>query len=133
MATNSTIAILARNISMLDTGTFNLDGKPVLPAVANGDRIVLLTFPNDGRMTSAYLTVSAGLGGAATLKMQRNRSGVYTDITAVTTAATAGKVGSAGLLPLDFLAGDTIELLVGGGALTGGVAGTEYDILAQHA
>ena len=132
MATFTTIAVLARNVRMLDTGTFNLSGKPVLPATANGDRQVLFTFPNDCRITSCHLRVPATLGGAATVKLQRNRAGVYTDITAISVAATAGVASGAGLVPLDVLAGDSIEVLVGGGALTGGQAGVEYDILAQH-
>lgn len=132
MATLTTIAVSATQVKILDTGIFDINQKPVLPAAANGDRIVLFTFPCAFRMTSTHLKVSAGLGAAATLKLQKNSAGAYTDISAVTTAATAGVVTAALIGPTDFAAGDTIELLVGGGALTGGVAGTEVDILGQR-
>jgi len=132
MATNTTIALPATQVKILDTGIFDISLKPVLPAVANGDRIVLFTFPCAFRMTSLHLKVSNGLGAAATLKLQKNSAAVYTDISIATTAATAGVVTAATIGPVDFAAGDTVELLVGGGALTGGVAGTEVDILGQR-
>lgn len=132
MATLTSIAVPSTQVKILDTGIFDISLKPLLPAAANGDRIVLLTFPCAFRMSSTHLKVSAGLGAAATLKMQKNSGGVYTDISATTTAATAGVVTAALIGPVDFAAGDTIELLVGGGALTGAVAGTEVDVLGQR-
>ncbi|MCP3735624.1 hypothetical protein M9979_12145 [Sphingomonas sp. RP10(2022)] len=131
MATITSIAIAARNVRSLDTGVYSIDGKPALPAVAAGDRIVLFTAPHAMRLTSAHLRQTAGMGASATLKLQKNSASTYTDLTASTTAATAGVVNSAGLLPIDLAAGDTVEVLVSGGASAAGVI--EYDILARHA
>lgn len=131
MATITSIAVLARNVRVVDVGLFAIDAKPALPAAANGDNIVLLTAPCDMRLFSAHLRQPATLGAAATLKLQRVRGGVRTDLTAATTAATAGVVSGAGLVPIDILAGDTIEVLVGGGALSAGIV--EYDLLVRRA
>lgn len=133
MATVSTIAIAAKLVRSLDTGLFDITGKPALPAAANADRITLFTAPHDMRVISAHLRQTAGMGAAATLKMQKNPQGAganLVDMTAATTAATAGVVTSAGLLPIDLAAGDTVDLLVGGGALTAGIV--EIDVVAQR-
>jgi hypothetical protein len=131
MAVVTSIMIAARNVRVVDVGEFSIDYKPVLPAAANADNIQLFTAPCDMRLNTAHLKVPTGLGASATLKMQRNRAGVRTDITAATTANTAGVVNAAGIAPLDLLAGDIIELLVGGGALTSGTV--EYDLLVRRA
>lgn len=131
MATITSIQRLARNVKSLDTGVYNITDKPTLPAAASADRIVLFTFPHAVRMSAAHLKVPATLGASATVKLQKNSSGTYTDITAISTAATAGSISSSAIGPIDFAAGDTVEVLVGGGALTAGQV--EYDILCQHA
>ncbi len=131
MATINTIAIAAKNVKSVDVGVYNINGKPVLPAAPNADRIVLFTAPHGIRVSSVHLKVPATLGANATLKVQKNSGGVYTDASATTTAATAGVVTGATTGPFDLAAGDSIELLVGGGALTSGQV--EYDILCQHA
>ncbi|WP_420136749.1 hypothetical protein [Sphingomonas sp.] len=131
MATNTTIAIPATQLKSLDTGLYNITSKPALPGVANGDRIVLMTFGHAARVSAAHLRQTAAMGAAATMKLQRNSGGVYTARPAATPAATAGSVGSAAIGPLDFIAGDTVEILVGGGALTAGIV--EVDVIAQRA
>jgi hypothetical protein len=131
MAVNNTVAIPVTLVRMLDTGMFNLNGKPLLPAAAAADNITLLTFPNAGRMSNAHLKVPATLGAGVTLKMQKNTGGTRTDLTVVTTAATAGVVTSATIGPVDFLTGDTIELLVAGGTVTPQIV--EFDLTCQRA
>lgn len=131
MAVITSIVVPSKLVRSLDTGLFNIDGKPVLPAAANGDQINLFEVPHAMRATAAHLRVPAGLGAASTLKMRRNRGGVTTDMTAPTTANTAGVVSGAGLVPMDLQAGDIVELVVGGGALTAGQV--EFDVSAQRA
>lgn len=132
MATINTIAVAARNVRSLDTGVYAISGKPVLPVVpAAGDSITLFTMPHDARALSAHLRQPANVGAGCTLKLQRNRAGVRTDLTASTTAATAGVVNSSGLLPVDLIAGDTVEVLVSGAV--NAAAAIEYDIQCQHA
>lgn len=132
MATNTSIQILARNVRSVDVGEYAIDAKPVLPVVAAaGDSVTLFTAPHGMRLFSAHLRQPATVGAGVTLKLQKNSAGVRTDITASTTAATAGVASSTGLLPLDLAAGDTVEVLVSG-AVNAAVA-IEYDILARHA
>jgi hypothetical protein len=132
MATNTSIQMLARNVPSLDTGVYSISKKPVLPVVAAaGDSVTLLTMPHSARILSAHLRQGANVGAGVTLKLQKNSGGTRTDLTASTTAATAGVVSSIGLLPVDIAPGDTIEVLVSG-AQNAAVA-IEYDIQCQHA
>lgn len=131
MAVLSTILLAARFVRVVDVGEFSIDAKPVLPAANNGDNIQLFTAPCDMRLNTSHLKVPNTLGASATLKMQRNRGGTRVDMTATTTAATAGVVNGSTIGPMDLQAGDIIELLVGGGALTSGTV--EYDLLVRRA
>lgn len=132
MATNSTIAIPARNVRSVDVGEYSIDAKPVLPIVANaGDSVTLFTAPHDMRLYGAHLRQGANVGANVTLKLQRNRGGTRVDLTASTTAATAGVVSGSGLVPIDILAGDTIEVLVSGGV--NAAVAIEYDLLVRRA
>jgi hypothetical protein len=132
MATNTSIQVLARNVRSVDVGEYSIDAKPVLPVVAAaGDSITLFTAPHDIRMNTAHLRQAAGGGAGVTLKLQRNRAGVRTDLTATTTANTAGVVSSATVGPQDILAGDTVEVLVAGGV--NAAIGIEYDLLCRRA
>lgn len=131
MALLNSIAIPAKNVRSLDTGLFAISGKPVLPAAAAGDNITLFTFPHGGRMTGAFLRQPANVGAGVTLKLQKNSGGVRTDLTAATTAATAGVVSGVGVTPVDFLPGDTVEVLTAGGASA--AVQVEYDIVCQRA
>lgn len=132
MATNNSIAIPARKVRSLDTGVYAVSGKPVLPVVAAaGDSITLFTMPHDARALSAHLRVPADLGASVVCKLQRNRGGTRTDLTVATTAAQAGVVNSAGVLPVDLLAGDTVEVLVSGAV--NAAKAVEYDVQCQHA
>ena len=130
MATNSTIAVPASLVRSLDTNLYDIAGKPTLPAVASGDSVTLFTAPHAMRVTSAHLRVPATLGAGVTCKLQKNTGGTRSDITASTTAATAGVVASVNL-PIDLASGDTIEVLVSGGASSAGAI--EYDVIAQRA
>lgn len=134
MAIQTSIAVGKLLVRSLDTGLFVQIFKPVLPVTAQNDSQVIATQRHSGRLVTAHLRVPANLGAGATAKLQKRDVGTGTavDITAATTAATAGVVSSAGLLPIDFNDGDTIELLVSGAATT--VAATiEIDLQMQRA
>lgn len=88
----------------------------------NGDQINVFGFAPDfkGRLIYAVLRTSATLGASATVQLRLNRSGVYTVLTAATTAGAASKatdVAQAGV-PMDVQGGDILELLVGGANIT---------------
>jgi hypothetical protein len=131
MATNNLIAIPARLVRSLDTGNYTMDGKPTLPVAAAGDSITLFTMVHAGRIMGATLKVPNTVGAAVTLKLQKNSGGTRTDLTVATTAATAGVVTGVTLLPVDFLAGDTVEILTAGG--TNAAVIVEYDVVCRHA
>lgn len=133
MPVQTAIARPAKNVRSLDTNLYLISGKPILPVTANGDSQVLFTFPNNARLYGAHLTVPATLGAGVTVKLQKRdgTSGAAVDISAVSVAATAGISASTGLLPIDVKAGDTIEVLVAGGASA--AAQIAYDLAAQHA
>lgn len=133
MTVQTTIAILAKNVKMLETGINDINLKPSMPATTNGDSQVIFTFPYAGRMVRTTLRQTAAMGGAATQKVQKRDvdTGTAVDWTVATTAATAGIVTSATIGPMDFKSGDTVEVLVGGGNLTAGII--ELDVEIQHA
>lgn len=132
MATNNNIARLARNVRVVDVGSFAIDDKPTLPVVATaGDSVTLFTAPCDMRLYGAHLRQPATVGAGVTLKLQKNSGGTRTDLTASTTAATAGVVSGSGLVPIDLKAGETVEVLVSGGA--NAAVAIEYDLLVRRA
>lgn len=132
MATNTSIQILARNVRSVDVGEYTIDAKPVLPVVAAaGDSITLFTVPHDIRLYGAHLRQAANVGAGVTLKLQRNRGGARVDLTAATVAAAAGVVSGGGLVPIDLIAGDTVEVLVSGGV--NAAVAIEYDLLCRRA
>lgn len=98
---------------------------------ANGDNIQLFTIQRNCRMLEADLKTLATLGATATVKLQRNRSGTRIDLTGATTAGGASVVNSTTIGNVDLLAGDIIELLVGGANISA-AAGVEVDLLLQH-
>lgn len=134
MAIQTAIAVPKTQVRSLDTGLFLQTYKPALPATAQNDSQVIATQRHAGRLYGAHLRVPANLGAGATLKLQKRDvdSGVATDISLTTTAATAGVVAGTGLLPVDFKDGDTIEVLVSGAA-TNTAAVIEIDLLMQRA
>lgn len=132
MATNNLIAKAARNVRTVDVGNFSIDDKPTLPVVAAaGDSVTLFTAPCDMRLYGAHLRQGADVGANVTLKLQKNSGGTRTDLTASTTAATAGVVSGTGLVPIDLKAGDTVEVLVSGAVNS--AAKIEYDLLVRRA
>jgi hypothetical protein len=62
---------------------------------------------------------------------QKNSGGTRTDLTIATTAGGASYVTSATIGPVDVIAGDIIELLVGGANISAAAA-VEVDITLQH-
>lgn len=133
MAIQTTIAKPAKLVRSLDMNAYDVNDKVQLPVTANGDSQVLLTMPHNARLYGAHLTVPAGLGAGVVCKLQKRAiaDGAAVDITAASTAATAGIVTGTGLVPIDVLAGDTIEILVSGGASVAGLIA--YDLLLQRA
>lgn len=95
---------------------------------ANGDRIQLATMTRDCRLMLAFMAVDGTLGAGCTLKLQRDRAGVYTDITIATTAAGASVVDSTAAGAMDLLEGDIVTALVGGANIAA-AAGLTVDLL----
>ena len=120
MTIQTAIAISARAVRELDTGLYDVTAKPTLPATAAGDSQVLLTMPVPARLYGAHLTVPNNLGSGVICKLQKRdaTSGTAVDITAASTAATAGIVSGTGIVPIDVGLGDTIEVLLAGGTST---------------
>lgn len=115
---------------MLPVGAF-IDTISVAIAAtdgANGDRIQLATMTRDHRLITAFMAVDATLGAGCTLKLQRDRAGVYTDITIATTAAGASVVSNATTGAIDLLEGDIITALIGGANIAA-AAGLKVDLL----
>lgn len=99
-------------------------------AANNGDRVQLLTVTRNMRVFNSILSASATLGASCTIKLQRDRAGVYTDMTVATTAGGASIVTGVTLGAIDLAVGDVLTLLVGG-ANIGGAATVTLDLLAQ--
>jgi hypothetical protein len=135
MAIITSVAIPRTQVRSLDTGLYLQTQRPLLPAANAGDSIVVLTQPTAGRIYGAHLTVPATLGAGVTVKAQKRDAvtGVAVDITASSTAATAGVVAGTGLVPIDFNAGDTLEILVSGAAIAAGAGVVILDVATQHA
>lgn len=134
MATIATLLVAATLTPMVDVGSYNLHASfPVSSGLAgNGDSIQCFTVLRNARLFSAGIKTKASLGAGATVKLQRNRGGVRVDLTAATAAATVDAFASSALIgPQDLIAGDIIEMLVGGAGVTAAAA-VEVDVLLQH-
>jgi hypothetical protein len=81
-----------------------------------------LRHARDGRHSG----VSATLGAGCTVQLRVNRAGVFTALTAASTAA-AASVNRMNAAPMLLLAGDIIELLVGGAGV-GAAANVTIDL-----
>lgn len=119
--------------SIVDVGTYHLTRKIAVVSgdANNGDNIQLLTIQRGGRQFSAHLRHDATLGASCTLKLQLNRAGVRTDLTVATTAGGASYVNGGTIGPVDLVAGDIIEALVGGANIAAS-ANIAVDISLQH-
>lgn len=137
MAILTTIALKATLMRMLETGVHIIPNmRYQVPATTSGDSHVLGYMPSDGRLYGAHLTVPNSLGAGVTVKLQKRDvdTGTAVDITAASTAATAGITSGSGLVPIDFKRGDTIEALFSGGAVTAQTSQNLIaDITVQHA
>lgn len=98
--------------------------------IANGDRVRLVQITRNMRVVQAFLAVSATLGASATVQLQRDRAGVYTNMTIATTAGAAGVVSGITLGPIDLDVDDYVVLLVGGANITAAATAT-VDLLCQ--
>lgn len=112
--------------AFLWNGTFALTNG----IAANGDRIQLFTVTRNMRVIHSILNVDATLGAGATLKLQRDRSGVYVDLTVATTAGAASIVTGITLGAIDLAEGDIVTALVGGANITA-AANANVDLLVQ--
>ncbi len=119
---------LAEVYAFLQTYAFAL----VSGIASNGDRIRLIQITRAQRVVTAFLNVSATLGASATVQLQRDRSGVYTNMTVATTAGAASVVSNATLGPIDLAVDDYVVLLVGGANITAAATAT-IDLLGQTA
>ena len=98
----------------------------------NGDRIRLIQVTRAMRVFQSFLSVSATLGASATVQLQRDRAGVYTNMTVATTAGGASIVSSITLGAIDLAVDDYVVLLVGGANITAAATAT-VDMLTQSA
>lgn len=95
----------------------------------NGDRIQLATITQDMRLFDSRMRVDGTLG-AATVQLQRDRAGVYTNLTGATTAGGAdAEEGISGAIDLDV--DDKIVLLVGTADISA-AANAEVDLHVQR-
>lgn len=89
---------------------------------ASGDQVNVMKLPAKfrGRLTKAVLRTSATLGVGCTVQLRLNRGGVYTVLTAATTAGAASKVDDSAqqAVPIALQDNDIIEILVGGANVT---------------
>ena len=98
----------------------------------NGDRIRLIQVTRAMRVFQSFLSVSATLGASATVQLQRDRAGVYTNMTVATSAGAASIVSSITLGAIDLAVDDYVVLLVGGANITAAATVT-VDMLTQSA
>lgn len=128
MANVTTYLAPATRMRVVDVGQFTLTlANAIANAAANnGDAIQLVTLPCNLRVTDAILAVGASLGAGCTVQLRVNRAGVFTTLTAASTAA-AASVNRMNAAPMDLLAGDIIELIVGG-ANVGAAANVTVDL-----
>lgn len=110
----------AKNLTPgLDVGVFAIRQKIAVAAadaVAANDTILLYTFQKGGVIYKADLKTSASLGAGATAQLRTLGSSAQ-DVTAATAAGAASKVNGGAAGPVEFEAGDTLEILVAGGAI----------------
>lgn len=128
MANVTTYLTPATRVRTVDVGQFTITKSVDIPnaGAAQNDAIQLFTLPCDMRVTDAIQAVSATLGAACTVQLRVNRSGVFTTLTAASTAA-AASVNRMNAAPMFLLAGDIIELLVAGAAV-GAAANVTVDL-----
>ncbi len=133
MAVVNTYALPATETPEIHAGAFTITRVMAIAsgAAASGDNITVLTMGRNARLNQSFLRNGGTLGASCTLKLQRNRGGTRTDLTVATTAGSASVVSGITIGPVDLLAGDIIEMLVGG-ANIGAAATVEVDLLLQH-
>jgi hypothetical protein len=133
MAVVTTFLTASTAQPILDTGLYCVTKKFTAPATGanNADNLQLIPILRAGRLVTTHLNVKGTLGASATVKAQKNSGGTRTDLTIATTAGGASLVTSATIGPVDVIAGDIIELLVGGANISAAAA-VELDITLQH-
>ena len=134
MPTISTLLIAASLTPIVEVSVYNLNARFNLTngiALAN-DSVQCFTILRNARMFAANIKARTSLGTGATVRLQRNRGGVRIDLTAATAAATVDAAANSALLgSVDLMAGDIIEIFVGGANVTA-AAGVEVDLILQH-
>jgi|GWRWMinimDraft_5_1066013.scaffolds.fasta_scaffold02055_5 hypothetical protein len=119
---------LAEVYAFLQTYAFSF----VSATAANGDRVRLIQVTRAMRVFQSFLSVSATLGASCTIQLQRDRAGVYTNMTVATTAGAASIVSSITLGAIDLAVDDYVVVLVGGANITAAATVT-VDMLTQSA
>jgi hypothetical protein len=135
MARISTLALVATLTPMVDVSVYNVTNKLAVANAGanNGDLIEVFTVGRNARCVGADVNAKGTLGAGCTVKLQRYRPSDTTtsDLTIATTAGGPSLVTGATIGPQDILAGDIIQLLVGG-ANVGAAAAIEVDVRLQH-
>ena len=110
--------------TVLQVNTQVSSRRLVLPfpasGISNGDNVQVHAFPRLGKLSEVIVTTDGSLGAGATVVAQLNRNGSRTTLTTATTAAAASQGTSYSIkeVPIAILAGDILELLVGGANVT---------------
>lgn len=132
MAEVTTVKLADRHVPQKDCGEvfgMSIDYAISATEAVNGDNITLLEFQRDGVIFGGQVHVDGSLGAAATIRLRHNDGSAQTNLSAATTAAGADteQLTSA----MRFSAGDTLELLVGGGDI-GAAANVKVDLMVSH-
>lgn len=104
----------------VDQDVYHVQKSVALPAsgVNNADAVEVFKFPVVAkcRIINCVVRAAATLGVSATVQARVNRGGVFTTLTAATSAGAASKVDASAQVGVPFTVqgGDVIELLVGG-------------------
>lgn len=129
MATNTTYLTSSLLTPAQDVGAGILTKKFTLAAgPASGDNVQLFTVSRNCRMSVAFLKAVGTLGASCTAKLQKNTSGSRSDLTIATTAGGASVVNNSTIGCVDLVAGDIIEILIGGASVGTGSA-VEVDLV----
>lgn len=129
MANVTTHLRASRLNKQVDVGAFidTITASLAADVANDADRIQLVTITRDSRLFDCCMAISATLGAGCTIKLQRDRAGVYTDLTAATTAGGSDNERMS-VAPVDLDVDDIITVLVAG-ADTAAAATLTVDLL----
>lgn len=135
MARIASLMIAATLVPIVDVSVYNLNARPALtPGIAAvADTIDVAPMLRAGRVVAADVRQLATLGAGATVKLVRFRPSDNSteDLTVATAAGGAAYANGNTIGPRDVLAGDVLQLVVGGANITA-AAIVEVDVRLQH-